>query len=179
MHELPFKIRILRKARAEMFTEDAVSLPLYWHWYEKKKVNNFLQGFLWSAHQSCPEYFQECLNSILTQLIYPLLSYSLPSGGCLWSESLSGSLFTVLCVFLHICTAHLVLKKSKETHVSSGVVMRLCITRGTFFWCTSLSNPLTPAQTGFLKQSVLLKCFILKGFLCYTDVLKNFYSISK
>lgn len=37
MHELPFKIRILRKARAEMFMEDAISLPLYRHGYEEKE----------------------------------------------------------------------------------------------------------------------------------------------
>lgn len=83
MHELRFKIRIWRKARAGVFMKDAVSLPLYRHWYEKKKVNHFLQGFLWSSHQPSPGFFQECLNNILTQLICPLLSYSLSSGGCL------------------------------------------------------------------------------------------------
>lgn len=42
MYELPLKIRIMRKPKVEMFMEDAVSVPLYRHWYEKKKVNNFL-----------------------------------------------------------------------------------------------------------------------------------------
>lgn len=89
-------------------------------------------------------------------------------------ESLRHTLFAV-CFFvvLHISIAHLMLKRSKEAHVSPGVVMRLCITRGIFFFMY-FSNPLSPAQTSFLKQSVLLKYLILKFFLCYADDLRKF-----
>lgn len=50
---------------------------------------------------------------------------------------------------------YLVFKKTNEAHLSPGVVMRLHITRGTFFFFFTYFNyPLTPAQTSLLKQSL-------------------------
>lgn len=72
---------------------------------KKKRVNNFVQGFLWSAHQWSPERFQKCLNSLLTQLICPLLSYSLASGGCLWSGRIFERFFIyclLVCDFAYL-----------------------------------------------------------------------------
>lgn len=83
MHEPLFKMRLLRKPRAEMKPSSwwkIVTLPVHKHQYKGSQVHNSHQRFLWSAHHSFPEHLQECLIRVLTQLICHLLFHSLHSG---------------------------------------------------------------------------------------------------
>lgn len=175
MYELPLKIRIMRKPKVEMFMEDAVSLPFIGTGMKKRKLIIFSRDFSGQLISHPHNTSRSALTTYQpSSFSLWFLAHSLVEDVYEVTESLRHTLFTVcLFVVLHICIVHLVLKKSREAHISPGVVMRLCVTRGIFFFHVLRQSP---------ESSRLVSCWnvlLWKFFSAMQMSLKNFNSISK